>query len=64
MPARMKELTTAEIAERAAEIRAGWTDSEYYKRAGVPEARWIPPLLSAIDVPEDWTTPSYGSEFA
>lgn len=62
MPARMKELTTAEIAERAAEIRAGWTDSEYYKRAGIPEARWTPPLMSAMDVPEDWAASSFSAD--
>ena len=39
--------TPEEIAERAAEIRAGWTEVEHRRRAGLPETSgWEAPQVS------------------
>ena len=48
-----RELTQAEIAKRAAEIRAGWSEREFRKRAGVVETRWTPPFVTPVDSLEE-----------
>lgn len=35
--------TPEQIAERAAEIRARWSDDEHYRRAGLEPPTWTPP---------------------
>ncbi len=47
-----QELTETEIAERAAEIRSRWSEREHRKRAGIVETRWIPPVITPIDIGE------------
>jgi hypothetical protein len=44
---RLAELTPEEIAERAAEVRLGWSETEHRRRAGLPESTgWEAPTVS------------------
>ena len=57
MPRVKLELTEAEIAERAAKIRANWSEREHRKRAGVIEQPWTPPAVTPVelnDEPSGW----------
>lgn len=44
---RLADPTPEEIAERAAEVRQGWSELEHRRRAGLPEsAGWEAPTIS------------------
>ena len=44
---RLADPTPEEIAERAAEVRQGWSEMEHRRRAGLPEsAGWEAPTIS------------------
>lgn len=36
-----------ELEERAAQIRAGWSDAQHYERRGVPVPVWLDPQKAA-----------------
>ena len=41
-----------EIRQRAEAIRQGWTETERNRRANLKPTAWMPPILTADQVPE------------
>jgi hypothetical protein len=43
--------TPEQIRERSAEIRRNWTPRERARRSGVKRIKWLPPVISELELP-------------
>ncbi len=43
--------TPEQIRERTAAIRQTWTPRERERRLGIKYIRWLPPMISELDLP-------------
>jgi hypothetical protein len=43
--------TPEQIRERSAAIRRQWTPRERARRTGIKRIKWMPPMISELDLP-------------
>jgi hypothetical protein len=43
--------TPEQIRERTAAIRRQWTPRERARRSGIKRIKWMPPMISELDLP-------------